>query len=135
LPPSSQKVEAILPTTTPATAEALQRGTIYEPGGCPACGGSGYRGRSGIFEALRVSERIEELIIARASAAAIRSEARKEGMRTLREAGWRKVAAGETSIAEIFEHTLSDSDPALAADPTAPRTQNAAGAPAEAAHA
>ncbi|MBI1874719.1 MAG: Flp pilus assembly complex ATPase component TadA [Acidobacteria bacterium] len=82
--------------------------SMSEPVGCDQCGGTGYRGRVGIFEVLRVTERIEELIIARASAAAIRAQARAEGMQTLRLAGLRKFADGETSMAEVLEHTVPD---------------------------
>jgi type IV pilus assembly protein PilB len=88
----------------------LKGSSIYEPAGCPECGGSGYRGRTGIFEALRVSNRTEELIVARASALEIRAQARADGMRTLRESGLRKIALGETSIAEVLEHTIADTE-------------------------
>jgi type IV pilus assembly protein PilB len=81
---------------------------FYEPVGCPACGGSGYRGRTGIFEVLRVTPSIEELILARASASDVRTRARAEGMRTLRDAGLMKALAGETSLAEVLEHTIGD---------------------------
>ena len=81
---------------------------FYEPVGCSSCGGSGYRGRTGIFEVLRVTPAIEELILARASASDVRNRARAEGMRTLRDAGLAKALAGETSLAEVLEHTIGD---------------------------
>jgi type IV pilus assembly protein PilB len=81
---------------------------FYEPVGCPSCGGSGYRGRTGIFEVLRVTPAIEELILARASASEVRNRARAEGMRTLRDSGLMKALAGETSLAEVLEHTIGD---------------------------
>jgi type IV pilus assembly protein PilB len=87
--------------------------TVYEPVGCPTCGGSGYRGRTGIFEVLRVTDAIEDLIIKRASVPAIRAQAKADGMRSLRDAGWLKVAAGETSVAEVLEHTVADADEAV----------------------
>jgi type IV pilus assembly protein PilB len=87
--------------------EALAGGTFFEPGSCAACDGSGYRGRTGIFEVLKVSHAIEEMIIRRASAHDIRRQARAEGMRTLRDTALAKVAAGETSIAEVLEHTVA----------------------------
>jgi type IV pilus assembly protein PilB len=83
---------------------------FYEPVGCPTCGGSGYRGRTGIFEVLRVTPAIEELILARASASDVRMRARAEGMRTLRDAGLMKALAGETSLAEVLEHTIGDEE-------------------------
>ena len=80
--------------------------TIFKAVGCPRCGGSGYRGRTGIYEVLKVTARIEELILNRASAQAVRAAARRDGMITLRQAGWRKAFAGDTSLAEVFDHTL-----------------------------
>jgi type II secretory ATPase GspE/PulE/Tfp pilus assembly ATPase PilB-like protein len=93
-----------------AAAGAPAPGVLYEPVGCPKCEQTGYRGRTGIFEVLRVTESIEELIIGRGSAAAIRGRAQAEGMRTLRMAGLAKVAAGETSLAEVLEQTVADTD-------------------------
>jgi general secretion pathway protein E len=79
------------------------RATIYRPG---ADSGHGYRGRTGIYEVLKVTPAIEELILARAGAQAVRVAARRGGMLTLRQAGWRKALAGDTSLAEVFDHTL-----------------------------
>lgn len=81
-------------------------GPIYEAVGCDECRGSGYRGRSGIFEILQVSDEIRPLIVAHASAAAIKKKAIEvHGMKTLREDGWDKVLAGTTSIDEILRVT------------------------------
>jgi type IV pilus assembly protein PilB len=108
----SEHESLLLAALTPVGRRLVRGAVIWEPAGCPACQFSGYRGRVGIFEALRISERIEELIVARASTGAIRACARQEGMRTLREDGLLKVARGETSIAEIVEHTVADTDEA-----------------------
>ena len=81
--------------------------TVYRAVGCAACGNSGYRGRTGIYEVLRVTPAVEDLILSRASAQAVRTLARREGMLTLRQAGWQKALAGDTSLAEIFDHTLA----------------------------
>ncbi|MCX6538157.1 MAG: ATPase, T2SS/T4P/T4SS family [Acidobacteria bacterium] len=86
----------------------LSNVAIYTPGGCPACHRTGYHGRAGIFELLRVTEAIEDLIVRRAPTSEIRACARHEGMRTLRQAGLLKVADGETSLAEVLEHTVED---------------------------
>ncbi len=96
---------------------------IYEPVGCAACGSSGYRGRTGIFEMLRVTPAIEELILARATASEVRHKARTEGMHTLRDAGLAKVLAGETSLAEVLEHSIGDDQTSSTVDvgePAAP---------------
>jgi len=83
------------------------RVSIREPHGCPACGGAGYRGRTGIFEVLRMSPAIEDMVMRRASVSEIRLQAHRDGMRTLREAALAKVVAGETSLAEVLEHTVA----------------------------
>jgi type IV pilus assembly protein PilB len=77
----------------------------YEPVGCSRCGGSGYRGRTGLYEVMAVSEEIRELAIERASADRIATVAVKQGMRRLREDGLEKVRQGRTSIAEVARVT------------------------------
>ncbi len=104
----SNRMRALLDLSSPRVRETLQGGHLFEAVGCPRCGGSGYRGRTGIYEVLRVTDRIRELITGRATAGEVRAVARAEGMWTLREAGLRKVAAGETSISEVWEHTMAD---------------------------
>lgn len=82
-----------------------QGGIIYEAVGCEACLGSGYRGRSGIFEILPIDDDIRPLIIAHASASDIKQQAIAQGMKTLREDGWEKVLNGTTTIDEILRVT------------------------------
>jgi type IV pilus assembly protein PilB len=77
----------------------------YEPVGCGRCGGSGYRGRVGIYEVMVASEEIRSLTLSRAAAEQIGTVAVREGMRRLREDGLDKVKAGVTSIAEISRVT------------------------------
>jgi type IV pilus assembly protein PilB len=73
----------------------------YEPVGCRRCGGSGYRGRIGLYEVMSVSPEIQTLALARRPAEEIRDVAVRQGMRRLREDGLEKVRQGRTSIAEI----------------------------------
>jgi len=73
--------------------------------GCETCGGTGYRGRAGIFELLPVSEGIKDMILSRADAGAIRAKAVSEGMRLLRDDGWEKVRRGITTIEEVLRVT------------------------------
>ena len=73
--------------------------------------GAGYRGRTGIFEVLRISPAIEDLVMRRASVSEIRLQAYRDGMRTLREAALAKVIAGDTSLAEVLEHTVAVDTP------------------------
>ena len=68
---------------------------------CETCGGTGYRGRIGIFELLRVDDTVRTLIRERASPSQIRSAARRNGMTTLRENGFRLVIRGVTSLDEV----------------------------------
>jgi len=68
---------------------------------CPDCCGTGYRGRTGIFEVLTVTPEMKKAIIAGADLNAIKAMARKNNMTILFEHGFRKFAAGLTSIKEI----------------------------------
>jgi type IV pilus assembly protein PilB len=69
--------------------------------GCTACGGTGYRGRVGLFEVLAMSEPIRALISERASTAALHKAAVEDGMRTLRQDGVRLCLEGVTTAAEV----------------------------------
>jgi type IV pilus assembly protein PilB len=73
----------------------------YEPVGCARCGGSGYRGRIGLYEVMWVSDTIRSLAVAREPSETIAHAAVHEGMMRLREDGLEKVRRGLTSIAEI----------------------------------
>jgi len=77
--------------------------------GCPACDGTGYRGRMGIFEVLAVNEDLQRMIYENASSARLREKARALGMRTMREDGVRKATAGLTTIEEVVSITVGDS--------------------------
>jgi type II secretion system protein E len=83
-------------------------GPIYEAVGCDECRGNGYKGRTGIFEILPVTDEIRPLVIAHASASDIKQSALDHGMKTLREDGWDKVLAGVTTIDEILRVTEED---------------------------
>ena len=75
---------------------------LFRPGGCTACSKTGYKGRLALHEVMRVTEDIERLAVAHSSAAEIASKALKQGMISLRDDGWHKVALGQTSIEEIL---------------------------------
>jgi general secretion pathway protein E len=74
---------------------------VVEGRGCEECASTGYRGRSGIYEFLPVSDAVKGLILERASSGLIKEAAVKQGMRTLREDGWRNVRNGVTTVAEV----------------------------------
>jgi type IV pilus assembly protein PilB len=73
----------------------------YEPVGCARCGGTGYKGRIGLYEVMWISDTIRQMAVARETADAIAHAAVHEGMMRLREDGLEKVRRGLTSIAEI----------------------------------
>lgn len=76
--------------------------TFYRPKGCAKCNGTGYKGRCGIYEVMVMSEQLERLTVARASAEEIKKAAIQEGMQTLRDDGLAKVKLGTTSIEEVM---------------------------------
>ena len=77
----------------------------YEPVGCGRCSGSGYKGRTGLYEVMAVSDEIRDLTVERASSEDIRKVAVAQGMRPLRADGFEKVKNGITSIAEVARVT------------------------------
>jgi len=77
----------------------------YEPVGCSRCNNSGYKGRRGVYEVMKVSEEIRLLTVERASADAIRAVAVREGMRQLRDDAFDRVRQGVTSMAEMARVT------------------------------
>jgi type IV pilus assembly protein PilB len=77
----------------------------FEAAGCNRCGGSGYKGRIGLYEVMTVTDEIRTLAVERASADKIAEVAVRAGMRRLREDGLAKVAEGRTSIAEVARVT------------------------------
>src|ERR671934_101047 len=70
----------------------------YEPVGCGRCGGTGYKGRTGLYEVMAISDEIRDLTVERTSADEIRKVAVAQGMRPLRADGFEKVKNGITSI-------------------------------------
>jgi type IV pilus assembly protein PilB len=74
----------------------------FDPGGCVQCAQTGYKGRTGIYEVMTVTDELKRLILDGARHDELLAAARAEGMRTLREAGLAKVAHGITSVAEVL---------------------------------
>ena len=83
----------------------IQGKAVYRGRGCPACAGTGYRGRTGIYEALSVSEPIRQLIMRKADSTTIARKALEEGMKALRDDGAEKVLAGITTLEELIRVT------------------------------
>ncbi len=76
--------------------------TIYRGKGCNVCGGTGYRGRVGIFEIIEMTPELQELILTHPSAKAVGDLARMQGSRSLFDDGILKVKSGITSIEELL---------------------------------
>ena len=84
-----------------ALIEGLIQGeAVFHPGGCPACNGQGYRGRSGIYEVVAITREIEALIHTAASDAALTAAARRDGPGLVAD-GLRQIRAGVTTVAEV----------------------------------
>jgi type IV pilus assembly protein PilB len=73
--------------------------------GCDACNHTGYKGRKGIYELLRVTDPIRELINERAPTVTLKQKAIELGMITLRQDGLRSIFAGDTTIEEVLKYT------------------------------
>ncbi len=84
-----------------------ERATFYRGAGCNFCGNTGYLGRIGIFELLVMSDEIQRLLVAGASAAEIRAQALREGMVTLRRDGMLKVREGITTSQEVLRNVFA----------------------------
>jgi general secretion pathway protein E len=82
--------------------EAVQ---TYRGAGCAECGGRGYVSRMGIFEMMDVNDEIRKLVMGNADASVLTRTARKNGMRNLREDGWRKIQDGVTTVEEVIRVT------------------------------
>jgi general secretion pathway protein E/type IV pilus assembly protein PilB len=81
---------------------------LFKGSGCRACRNTGFRGRTGIYELMVTGDNIREMCVQRLNASAIRNQALKEGMITLRQDGWRKVLKGTTTLDEVARVTAGD---------------------------
>ncbi|QKJ19695.1 GspE/PulE family protein [Microbacterium hominis] len=79
---------------------------IFRAKGCQACSGTGYRGRVGLHEVMTMSDELEQLVVTRATGTEMRQVAIAQGMVSLRDDGWGKVAEGLTTIEEVLRVSL-----------------------------
>ena len=86
--------------------EQARKYKFYYGKGCSRCNNSGYKGRTGIYEFMEVTDEIRDMIVADASVDDIRSFARTQGMTTLREAGLKLIFDGITTIDELVRETV-----------------------------
>ena len=78
---------------------------FYRGTGCDQCGGTGYRGRSGLYEVMAMSPALRRMILTGASNAELRDTAVSEGMLTLRMDGIKKLEKGITTLEEVVKET------------------------------
>jgi general secretion pathway protein E len=88
--------------------QEASRVKMVKPRGCADCGFTGYRGRTGIFEFLRVTDEIRALILQRKDSQVLKELARQRGMRTLRQDGWLRVKEGVTTVQELLRVTQEE---------------------------
>lgn len=75
--------------------------TVYGPGGCDRCKGSGYKGRVGLYEVMKMTDAIQRIVMEEGNSIAIADQCRKEGFNDIRRSGLNKVKMGLTSLAEV----------------------------------
>jgi type IV pilus assembly protein PilB len=86
--------------------EDLEGRQLYRGIGCDYCNQSGYKGRMGLFEVMMLDDELRDMIMKQASSQLLRAEARKRGMRTLRQAGLMALYDGLTTIDEVVKETM-----------------------------
>jgi type IV pilus assembly protein PilB len=90
--------------------EDVEDRQLYRGKGCDFCNGTGFKGRMGIFEMMVLDDELRELIMQNASSQTLRNEARKRGMRTLRQSGLMALYEGATTIEEVAQETLIEEE-------------------------
>jgi len=98
--PHCKEPEKVLPEL--AESLGLTAETVYAAGGCPACAGTGYRGRTALVEVLPITGEIKRMILRRCDADEIRDAAEAAGMRSMRRHGLELVTAGTTTLEELL---------------------------------
>ena len=82
--------------------------TFARGSGCDKCNKTGYKGRLALYEIMSMDDTLRELVMTQASTAVLKMEARKRGMRTLRESGMLAIYDGQTTIEEVVRETLGE---------------------------
>jgi general secretion pathway protein E/type IV pilus assembly protein PilB len=81
---------------------------LFKGTGCRHCVGTGYRGRTGIFELMMVTDEVRQFILDRAPSGHIRKAATRDGMMSLRQDGWRLIREGRTTVDEVIRATKEE---------------------------
>lgn len=92
------------------TKEEAENVKVYKPAGCTVCHNTGYKGRIGLFEAMKVTDDIKDMILSRSQSKEIKRRAMENGMITLRRSGLLKIMDGITSVEEVLRETIKDSE-------------------------
>ncbi len=90
------------------TPEQIEGAELVQGRGCGTCGGTGFKGRVALYEVMRFSEDLRELVLQGASTAELKTAAIREGMSSLRMSGIKKLLSGTTTISEILRVTVAD---------------------------
>ncbi|MGH7592362.1 MAG: type IV-A pilus assembly ATPase PilB [Gemmatimonadales bacterium] len=85
--------------------EPLRRIAFRRGAGCDQCGGTGYRGRAGLYEVMAMSPALRRMVLTGASTVELRDQAVSEGMLTLRMDGMKKLERGTTTLEEVVKET------------------------------
>ena len=93
---------------TGASPEDVEGRNFYYGKGCETCNNTGYRGRQGLYEIMLLDDEMRDMIIQHASTQVLRIEAKKRGMRTLRQSGLMAIYDGVTSIEEVVRETIME---------------------------
>jgi type IV pilus assembly protein PilB len=88
------------------TSEEAKKVKTFKGKGCERCNGTGYKGRTGLYEVLEIDDDIRELILVGASALELKKKAMEHGMIALRRSGLTKIADGVTTIEEVIRETV-----------------------------
>jgi type IV pilus assembly protein PilB len=88
--------------------EQIASAKLIKGAGCRTCNGSGYKGRVALYEVMRFTDTLKEMVLQGASTAELKMGAIKSGMSSLRASGIRKIIDGVTTPEEVMRVTMSD---------------------------
>jgi type IV pilus assembly protein PilB len=92
------------------TEEEASKVKVYKPTGCNACHNTGYKGRTGLFEVLEVTDEVRDLILDHAQSKDVKKKSMENGMISLRRSGLLKIMEGITSVEEVLRETVKDTE-------------------------
>jgi type IV pilus assembly protein PilB len=106
--PATYSAEEMLPLTQPGmNLDRIRAIAFFRGRGCEACGGTGYKGRAGLYEVMPMSPELRRMVLRGASVAELRDQAIGEGMLTLRSNGLLRIEQGITTLEEVVKETAA----------------------------